>query len=294
MRQPYFVLVLAHSLHGRLRRVNIPYSFLYVLLVALGFGALSTFGMLSSYARMTWKVSNYNSLRHEVEALRARYQALQEESNRKSEQLASLELLANEVSLAYGIKQKLEGPNDLAGEGRLVPTFRQSLAEYDVLRTASFATIQRNHPRRWLVNLRPSLWPLTGQIVSSYGTRADPFSGEDAFHTGVDLSAAAGTPIRASADGIVISANWRGRYGKVVIIDHGNGMQTYYAHLSRFQVVPGQEIRFGQTLGLSGGTGRVTAPHLHYEVRVGGAPVNPYPYLTKTMTASVPHRDFPF
>jgi murein DD-endopeptidase MepM/ murein hydrolase activator NlpD len=122
--------------------------------------------------------------------------------------------------------------------------------------------------------------------MSPYGSRTDPFSGEGAIHTGVDLSASLGTPVRAAADGIVTYAAWSGRYGKLVIIDHGNGMQTWYAHLSQFEVVPGQEIRQGQQVALSGRTGRTTAPHLHYEVRVGGNPINPWPYLTKTSLAS--------
>src|SRR6476646_3166236 len=119
MRQPYFVLVLAHSLHGHLRRIQIPHKFLYIVLAVLGFGSISMFGMLSSYLRMTWKVNNYNSLRQEVDTLRNRYQALQRESNQKSEQLASLQMLANEVQVAYGIKQKLEGPSDISAEGKL-------------------------------------------------------------------------------------------------------------------------------------------------------------------------------
>ena len=124
----------------------------------------------------------------------------------------------------------------------------------------------------------------------------DPFSGEGAIHTGVDLSAAWGTPVHAAADGIVTHASWGGNYGNIVIIDHGDGLQTWYAHLSSFAVVPGQEIRRGEILGRSGATGRVTAPHLHYEVRVGGTPVNPYKYLQSSMLAQPApvQKDLPF
>jgi murein DD-endopeptidase MepM/ murein hydrolase activator NlpD len=294
MRQPYFILVLAHSLHGRLRRVHIPHQFLYVVLAVLAFGSVSLFGMLSSYLRMTWKINNYNSLRQEVDTLQKRYQALERVSNQKSEQLASLQMLANEVTLAYGIKQKLEGPNDISAEGKLMPTYRESLAEYDFLKSASYSMLHRNYPKQWQLNVRPSLWPVSGRLLSSYGSRTDPFSGDGAFHTGVDLSATTGTPVHAAGDGVVAHAEWSGRYGKMVVIDHGNGMQTWYAHLSTFDVVPGQEIRLGQRIGLSGGTGRVTSPHLHYEVRMGGTPVNPYPYLTKTSVATTARKDFPF
>jgi murein DD-endopeptidase MepM/ murein hydrolase activator NlpD len=250
--------------------------------------------MLSSYIRMTWKVANYNSLRNEVDTLRNRYQDLQREANQKKEQLASLQMLASEVSLAYGIKQKLEGPADIAGEGPLLPTYKESLEEYNFLKSASFSKIYRNYPRTWQTNVRPSIWPVAGRLLSTYGGRTDPFSGEGAFHTGVDISAAVGTPIRAAADGIVMHAEWAGAYGKMVVIDHGNGLTTRYAHLSRFDVVPGQEIRRGEIVGASGGTGRVTSPHLHYEVRLGGNPINPYTYLSKSAVAEVHQKDLPF
>jgi murein DD-endopeptidase MepM/ murein hydrolase activator NlpD len=292
MRQPYFILVLAHSLHGRLRRIHIPYKLLYIVLAVLVFGSLSLSGMLF---RMTLKVSAYNSLREEVDTLRARYQALQRESNQKSEQLASLQLLANEVSLAYGIKQKLEGAADIASEGRLSPTFRESLAEYDFLKSARISMPHRQFPKRWQVNVRPSLWPVSGRLLSSYGSRNDPFSGEGSgFHTGVDLSAGSGTRVLATADGVVSRAQWMSGYGRLVVVDHGNGMETYYAHLSKFTVMPGQEVRLGQQIGLSGGTGRVTGPHLHYEVRLAGTPVNPYPYLTRASVVATPRKDLPF
>jgi murein DD-endopeptidase MepM/ murein hydrolase activator NlpD len=294
MRQQYFILVLAHSIHGRVRRFHVPQRALYAGLAAVLFLTLCAFSAFSSYLRMTWKVSNYNSLRQELETLRSRYKALQKEANQKSEQLASLQLLANEVSLAYGIKQKLEGPPDITGEGRLTPTYKESLAEYNFLKSASYSMMRRYYVRNWQTHIRPSLWPVYGRLMSPYGSRVDPFSGEGAIHTGVDISAGKGTPVHASADGVVTRAEWSGGYGKLVIIDHGNGMQSWYAHLSRFEVVPGQEVRQGQEIALSGGTGRATSPHLHYEVRVGGNPVNPWPYLTKTSVVASARRNLPF
>ena len=293
MRQPYFVLVLAHSIHGRLRRIQIPHRTLYVVLATFLVVSVFVFGLFSSYLRMSWKVANYNSLRSEVETLRSRYEALQREANQKNQQLASLQTLATEISVAYGIKQKLEGPTDLSADSKLVPTFRESLAQYDFLKSASYSMVHQSFARQWQLNVRPSLWPVYGRLMSSYGSRTDPFSGEGTFHCGVDITASQGTPVRASADGIVTHAEWGGRYGKLIVVDHGNGMQTLYAHLSRFYVVPGQEARQGQIIGYSGATGRVTAPHLHYEVRIGGTPINPYKYLTKTSLVTV-QKDLPF
>jgi len=97
-----------------------------------------------------------------------------------------------------------------------------------------------------------------------------------------------------TADGIVTHAEWSGGYGRLVIVDHGAGVQTYYAHLSRIDVIAGQAIRRGEIVGGLGASGRVTAPHLHYEVRLGGGPINPYPYLAKTSVARAATRDLPF
>jgi len=294
--QPYFVLVLAHSLHGRLRRIHIPHTAVYVAFALILIGCLSMVGVFSSYVRMSWKVAHYNSLREEVDSLRAKYQELEKVTNQKNEQLATLETFANEVSVAYGLKRKVETATDVANDLPLAPTFRESLSEYNFLQSASISKLYRNYPKQWQTNIRPSLWPVEGVIMSSFGSRTDPFSGEGAIHTGVDLQAPMGTPVHAAADGIVVFAEWSGGYGRLVKVDHGNGLQTYYGHLSRLEVVTGQEIRRGDILGLSGGSGRATSPHLHYEVRMGGTPVNPYQFLATSALSLPKHggRDLPF
>jgi murein DD-endopeptidase MepM/ murein hydrolase activator NlpD len=249
------------------------------------------FGFVSSYARMAWKVANYNSLRREVDALRSRYQNLQKVVNQTNTQMASLQTLASEVSVAYGIKQRLEGPTDISAEGALVPTFSESVEEYNYLR--SVASLHRNYGRQFRNFMQPSLWPVNGVVLSPFGQRQDPFSGEGALHTGVDLKAPTGTPVKVTADGVVLRAERFGGYGRLVIVDHGKGIFTYYAHLSRIYVMPGQEIRRGEMVGAVGATGRVTAPHLHYEVRIAGNPVNPGRFL-RNSTVQVASRDFPF
>ncbi|HVN06207.1 MAG TPA: M23 family metallopeptidase [Bryobacteraceae bacterium] len=255
-------------------------------------GCFSIFGFISSYARMAWKVANYNALRREVDALRTRYQHLERVSNQTNQQMASLEMFASEVSIAYGIKQKLEGPAGIAQEGRLVPSFPESVAEYRNLR--SYHGFENSFARRWHTNVQPSIWPVEGRLMGGYGERTDPFSGEGAMHTGVDISAPTGTPVRAAADGIVKFVGWSSGYGQLIVISHGGGYETYYAHLSRFGVVEGQEVRRGDQIGNVGSTGRVTAPHLHYEVRIGGNPVNPHPYLARAGVVQLVKKDFPF
>ena len=292
MQQNYFILVLAHSLRGKLRRVRVPLKVVYAVMALALLGCISIFGFISSYARMAWKVANYNALRSEVDAMRVRYQRLQKVSNQTNQQMASLEMFANEVSIAYGIKQKLEGPAGIAAEGRLLPTFSDSVAAYRVLR--SYHRAENNFARRWHTNTEPSIWPVEGRLMGGFGERTDPFSGEGAMHTGVDISAPTGTPVRSTADGIVTFAGWHSGYGQLVVVDHGGGFETYYAHLSRFAVVEGQEVRRGDQVGAVGSTGRVTAPHLHYEVRIGGAPVNPHTYLARAGVVQMVKKDFPF
>lgn len=294
MKQEYFVVVLAHSLRGRLRRIQIPHKVVYLVLGLALCGCFSLFGFVSSYARMAWKVANYNALKREADGLRARYQNLQGVVKQTNEQLASLQIYAKEVSIAYGIKQKLEGPTDITSEGKLVPTFAESLSDYYFLKNAATLRPQNSFLSRFRTNVKPSLWPVNGIMRGGFGGRIDPFSGEGAFHKGVDIAAPVGTVVRTTADGVVIHASQWAGYGRLVIVDHGNGVHTYYAHLSRFHVVPGQEVRRGDPVGAVGTSGRVTAPHLHYEVRVGGIPRNPRPYLDTAAVYQAPKKDFPF
>ncbi|MBV8841263.1 MAG: peptidoglycan DD-metalloendopeptidase family protein [Bryobacterales bacterium] len=294
MKQHYFVVVLAHSLHGRLRRIHIPHQAIYVVVAMALFGSVSLFGMVSSYLRMTWKVANYNSLRNEVDTLRNRYQALQRDNDEKKQELVRLELMASQVSVAFGLQRKLAGADSIAAEGPLVPTYTESVAEYDFLKSAKFSRLNHEYAHQWQKNVIPSTWPVNGRLLSRYGDRTDPFSGEGELHPGVDISAGMGTPVHAAADGVVVFAEYMNGYGKIVIIDHGNGMTTRYAHLSQFEVVPGEEIRRGDVLALSGATGRVTSPHVHFEVRRGGIPMNPMQYLNRSLTMEHVQPDLPF
>jgi murein DD-endopeptidase MepM/ murein hydrolase activator NlpD len=291
VNQPYFIVVLAHSLHGRLRRVHVPYQFLYVVLVLALFGAVSLFGFVSSYARMALKVANYNNLRHEVELLRTRYNNLEKEARQKGVQLASLQLLASEVSAAYGINKVAANTAPVQSAGALMPSMNETLEQYNFLKSANFARFSRRSSPFFQSNMLPAMWPVDGRLMSTFGHRSDPFSGLGAFHAGVDISATRGTPIKVTADGVVSSAEWSGDYGRLVIVDHGNGYQTYYAHLSRFEVVAGQWVRRGEIVGLSGATGRATSAHLHYEVRRGGTAVNPHSYMNATY-AQAPRREY--
>jgi murein DD-endopeptidase MepM/ murein hydrolase activator NlpD len=119
-------------------------------------------------------------------------------------------------------------------------------------------------------------------FTSNFGVRDDPFNGRHRMHQGVDIPGAIGTPVYATADGIISRAGWVGGNGNLVEVSHGNGLQTRYGHLSKLIAEPNQRVVRGQLIGLMGSTGRSTGSHLHYEVRIAGNAVNPVPYLEGT------------
>ncbi len=156
-----------------------------------------------------------------------------------------------------------------SADGSLDPRFRRlgaSLARMDAL-------------EHGLAGL-PQVLPASLEFISSgFGYRSDPFTGSAAFHAGLDFRGPRGAPIYAAAKGVVRFAGIRSGYGKCVEIDHGNGLMTRYAHMSRFKARLGQKVEAGEVVGAIGSTGRSTGPHLHFEVRVDGRPVNPRPFL---------------
>ncbi|WP_372919146.1 M23 family metallopeptidase [Sandarakinorhabdus sp.] len=132
---------------------------------------------------------------------------------------------------------------------------------------ASFATI-------------PAFLPVNHYNPSSdFGYRSDPFHGGGAFHAGIDMTGKTGDAIHAAADGVVVRAGWWAGYGKVVVVDHGNGLESRYGHMSRFHVKEGDVIRQGQVIGGMGSTGRSTGTHLHFEVRLDGRALDPQPFI---------------
>jgi murein DD-endopeptidase MepM/ murein hydrolase activator NlpD len=129
--------------------------------------------------------------------------------------------------------------------------------------------------------LVPYRKPVVGEVefTSGFGVRSDPFLGRPAMHTGLDFRAAQGDPVRVTANGKVVSAGWAGGYGRMVEVDHGNGLSTRYGHLSEIGVKVGEYVKIGQVIGAVGSTGRSTGPHLHYETRIDGEAVDPQRFL---------------
>jgi murein DD-endopeptidase MepM/ murein hydrolase activator NlpD len=126
----------------------------------------------------------------------------------------------------------------------------------------------------------PSVWPLRGVVSSGFGVRISPFNKRTVFHRGLDIMAPAGLEVRASGSGKVIRLGYDPDFGNVIRVDHGYGYKTIYAHLSEILVKPGEIVDKGQILGRVGSTGKSTGPHLHFEIRVNGVPINPIRYLS--------------
>ena len=149
---------------------------------------------------------------------------------------------------------------------------------------ASWKQLDSNSPATTTATVSiPSRMPVDGVRMSSdYGMRTHPVLGGRRAHKGVDLAGPTGTPVYATADGTVGMAQWFSSYGNYIQIEHGGSLQTRYGHHSGYAVKQGQKVRKGDLIGYIGSTGRSTGPHLHYEVRVAGAAVNPVPYMVET------------
>jgi murein DD-endopeptidase MepM/ murein hydrolase activator NlpD len=130
-----------------------------------------------------------------------------------------------------------------------------------------------------LLTCTPSIRPTKGWLSSPFGYRISPFTNQREFHKGVDIATRIGTPVVATADGLVVSAGREGHYGNMVTINHGYSLKTRYGHLHKFRVKKGAQVKRGQIIGEVGRSGRCTGPHLHYEVHLDGVPVNPLRYV---------------
>jgi len=125
----------------------------------------------------------------------------------------------------------------------------------------------------------PTIWPVMGWLSSSFGYRADPFTGKRTFHAGLDIATGQGNPVVATADGLALEVTQDKFLGKNITLSHGNGITTVYGHLSAFAIKAGQKVQRGTVIGYIGMTGKAVGPHLHYEVHVNGKAVNPYNYI---------------
>jgi len=292
MDKKFYTFLIFPGAHGNLHKIRLPFYIVHMVLAFSVVGIMTIAALANSYARMLLKVANYNNLRTEREALKTQNRNLEDAVTTTNAKLDSLQSLASEVALTYGFGEARrphfpEAALTLAAQSNstLESSYRASLYAFNLIRTSSLAP-SRQAPALGFVPVPdfaretvPSIWPVRGRITAGFGQRQDPFTGEGTFHSGVDICVPYGTPVEASGDGIVLQAGWDAGYGNEILLDHGYGITTKYAHLSKIFVVVGQEVKRGQRIGAVGMTGRTTGPHLHYEVIVNDTPVNPMKYL---------------
>jgi murein DD-endopeptidase MepM/ murein hydrolase activator NlpD len=272
---------------GTLHLLGVIGTISFLIAVALGFG----------YTKMAFKAADYDKLQIENTDLKVQKKNLELVTVKLGEKLSKLE------STSAKIQTLIENDNLSKQHKVNEPAIGGSRVDYttaELLRTANLkegidllkdrtaevetrlslleqvATQRANR-----IRFTPNIWPVKGAITSHYGSRSDPFSGDQEMHLGLDISALFNTPVHTPADGVVIYTERKAAYGNLVIVDHGNGLTTRYGHLSRPLVKAGQTVKRGDVIGLVGMTGRTTAPHLHYEVRQNDRPQNPRTFLPK-------------
>ncbi len=292
-------MLIPHA-RGILKQISIPVSVIYLsgaavvvlLLVSLYFLAQSFNDRVTS---------------HELERLRTENQALTERFEQMRWTLAEVESRYDElvekevyVRTVFDLPAIDEQERRLGIGGPISPAVAamsdaQKAAyttevELDrLLRLSRFELEKYDEVEAALLDLKdrldhtPSIWPAKGWRSRGFGMKFDPFTGYKRMHRGIDIANQRGTSIIAAADGKVVRASSSGGLGKMIVVNHGYGFETRYAHLSQYKVKVGQRIKRGQIVGLMGSTGYSTGPHLHYEVRRNGKAVNPIKYILNEM-----------
>lgn len=285
MAKRHHTIILIPHAHARLRKWQVTN-----LQVGIAAGALLVLTLAA--ALFTWAHFRTNvnpveisRLRHENERLRHANLTFESGLRRLQDQLAGYEERTRQLAIVAGI-ESLESGGAEAGIGG--GTAAEDLEASDLPGIASRASqvadaldaveAKLNERVRW-ISSTPAITPVRGIFTSGFGYRSDPLTHGRGLHQGVDIAAAPGQPVRASADGVVVQAGVIGGLGRAVYVAHGFGVATRYGHLARIDVRPGQRVKRGDVLGRVGNTGRSTGYHLHYEVRVDGDPVNPLAYM---------------
>lgn len=233
-------------------------------------------------------IQNQNA---QIVAMSSKLQSLREDVRRIQQFDAKLRVMMNLDREPADTPGEAEKNSDISARD-YVPLYRQDLLAKRMHsladQIAEDSRLEEVRQQEILLALRenrdfmvmtPSIWPAEGHLTSGFGYRLNPFTGRSVLHAGLDIANRVGTPIVAPARGTVISAAWQNDYGYCVVINHGNAITTRYAHMEKFTVKEGQTVNRGDLVGTVGNTGRSTGPHLHYEVRVGGVPVNPMRYI---------------
>lgn len=266
------------------KRINALYRYGFFSYLEIILGATSLKDLVYRYELSTYflrqdlkLIDEYKAVHQSVVAKRKDLQAAHEELKARTRSIAVLQARAATEKRKAAEKVRLtqaEVAKIQADRVRL----EQALEELERLSRELGSEIRRRGSDAALGTGR-MMWPVVGRITSSFGWRRHPILKTNKYHSGIDIAVPTGTPVLAADTGVVLIAGWRGGYGYLVAIDHGRGISTFYGHNSSLLVKEGDVVVKGQRVALSGSTGLSTGPHVHFEVRVKGDPVNPRPYL---------------
>jgi len=298
MRSPRYTILVANRSTGAVRRLTLARR--TGVLVASGLVILPLLIGLGAGANP----AEVEALRQANENLRLENESYRAATGELAEQISSLQTaltqLGDQAQLDPAARQALDrlpamvrsraAGGDVSSARAKAPTEAVTSPDgtFGVLKNLlgaienRLASVKNKvESQQALLRSTPSIWPITGWLSSGYGNRRDPFDGGADFHSGLDIAADRGTPVHATADGIVQTAGYNGNYGNSVLIDHGYGISTRFGHLSSFVVGPGQPVKRNEVIGYVGSTGRATSAHLHYEILLNGQAINPLRLLAK-------------
>lgn len=284
----FTILVIPEGSH-RVRRYCVRSGWLKSLAVAAGVAILGVALLTYGYLRNRYDAAELARLRTtnlqqqvELARLSGELDLLNRDVVLLAQNDAQVRVMAKLAPVKNNVLSGIGGPPDADTHPRFSELQRQidEVRQQIDLRRQSQEEIQAVlNDQRSLLASKPQGWPVKGWITSLFGMRKSPFTGRRKMHEGLDIASNTGTPVHATADGIVARAETAPGYGKLVVIDHGYGYRTYYGHNSRLYVKVGQRVRRGDRIAAVGNTGTSTGSHVHYEVRRNGVPLNPRKYL---------------
>jgi murein DD-endopeptidase MepM/ murein hydrolase activator NlpD len=300
-KKEYFTFMFLPGPNERVRTLSISKSVIKSLLLSLAAILVFSLYLIYDYNDVKDKVGELQSMREELMQQKAQVQNFALNLLDYKRQMFLLRDLDTKLrrAVSLGPRDKAQqvlgigGPDELGlhnltsmGEKKQEEALKEMHQELTQLKGAASRQetslqmlIEYFEDKRSLYASTPSVWPVRGWVTSPFGNRTSPFTGIPTFHEGMDIAAQTGTPVMAPADGVVIKAGFGTGYGNMVEISHGYGVKTIYAHNSRLNVKAGQRVKRGDVISYVGDSGSSTGPHLHYEVRVNGLPVNPVKYL---------------
>ncbi|MEE8218860.1 MAG: M23 family metallopeptidase [Vicinamibacteria bacterium] len=290
MANEFYTLIVVPHAKARFRKFQVSVLLTKWVLAALGFLALALVGIVAHYTWINVEVAELAKLRGENLALAAKARAYEENAGRLQARVLTLQSMVTKLGLMAGVEERLPEATlgGVGGVSRLeatAPSLDIAASLQDMDQTVSSLTRKSTRlqaifeDQAVLLASTPSIWPVRGYFSDAFGNRKDPFTGMPDFHPGIDISTPRGTRVIAPADGVVTYRGRRGAYGNTLVIDHGFGIVTRYAHLDGYDVRPGQRVQRGDVIGFVGDTGRSTAPHLHYEVWVDDQLQNPIKFI---------------